>query len=345
MRTMRSGCGITCFRFCDSAVPSPPNLSRSIAVACGGNAEALVRLAPGPFVGRTPTINVRLLKDQTWRLAAARRAGPNASVSREKRSRGSDGNRRDHHYDAREMAGPAVHAGAGSGRARRHSARSRRGAVLGGVGVRGRKGPRGGIARRRALVWAALRITTSSTPSKWRASRFRFSTNCVRCTRWARTCGSFWRWARCLHDVGYYVNRKSHHRHGEYLIRNGEIPGLRGWRRDMVAALVRYHNSKSEPADRSPVLRGAGWPAAASRCGCSLRCCASRKSSNPSTRNASQAWTCKSQAARRFSMFARRKARGSISRALERKADLFEKEFHLKPEFRREPQKEKEKVA
>ena len=43
------------------------------------------------------------------------------------------------------------------------------------------------------------------------------------------------------------MNRKSHHRHGEYLVRNGEIPGLRGWRQDMVAALVRYHNSKSEP--------------------------------------------------------------------------------------------------
>ena len=26
-----------------------------------------------------------------------------------------------------------------------------------------------------------------------------------------------------------------------------KFPGLRGWRRDMVAALVRYHNCKSEP--------------------------------------------------------------------------------------------------
>jgi exopolyphosphatase/guanosine-5'-triphosphate,3'-diphosphate pyrophosphatase len=50
-----------------------------------------------------------------------------------------------------------------------------------------------------------------------------------------------------LHDVGYFINRKGHHRHGDYLIRNGDIPGLRGWRRDMVACLVRYHNSKSDP--------------------------------------------------------------------------------------------------
>ena len=55
-----------------------------------------------------------------------------------------------------------------------------------------------------------------------------------------------------LHDIGYYVHRKSHHRHGEYLVRNGEIPGLSGWRQDMVASLVRYHNSKSEPAIDHP---------------------------------------------------------------------------------------------
>ena len=53
-----------------SALPSPPKLSRAIAVACGGNAEALVRIASGPLVERTPTVNVRLLRDQTWRSAS-----------------------------------------------------------------------------------------------------------------------------------------------------------------------------------------------------------------------------------------------------------------------------------
>src|SRR6202789_3222814 len=51
-----------------SAMPAPTKLTRAVSVACGGNAEALVRLAPGPLVGRAPTINVRLLRDQTWRL-------------------------------------------------------------------------------------------------------------------------------------------------------------------------------------------------------------------------------------------------------------------------------------
>ena len=50
-----------------------------------------------------------------------------------------------------------------------------------------------------------------------------------------------------LHDVGRIVNDRGHHRHGEYLIRYGEIPGLSDQLRQAVGSLVRYHNHKSEP--------------------------------------------------------------------------------------------------
>ena len=50
-----------------------------------------------------------------------------------------------------------------------------------------------------------------------------------------------------LHDVGGFVSRKAHARHGEYLVRYGEIPGLSGWQREMVACLVRHHNGKTDP--------------------------------------------------------------------------------------------------
>ena len=53
--------------------------------------------------------------------------------------------------------------------------------------------------------------------------------------------------AGLLHDVGRIVNDRGHHRHGEYLIRYGEIPGLSNELRQMVGSLVRYHNHKSEP--------------------------------------------------------------------------------------------------
>jgi exopolyphosphatase/guanosine-5'-triphosphate,3'-diphosphate pyrophosphatase len=51
-----------------------------------------------------------------------------------------------------------------------------------------------------------------------------------------------------LHDVGHMVSHRGHHKHGEYLTLNGDIPGLEGRDRAVVAALVRYHNRKSEPA-------------------------------------------------------------------------------------------------
>jgi exopolyphosphatase/guanosine-5'-triphosphate,3'-diphosphate pyrophosphatase len=51
-----------------------------------------------------------------------------------------------------------------------------------------------------------------------------------------------------LHDVGHLVSHRGHHKHGEYLALNGDVPGLEGRDRAVVAALVRYHNRKSEPA-------------------------------------------------------------------------------------------------
>jgi exopolyphosphatase/guanosine-5'-triphosphate,3'-diphosphate pyrophosphatase len=51
-----------------------------------------------------------------------------------------------------------------------------------------------------------------------------------------------------LHDAGHMISHRGHHKHGEYLALNGDIPGLEGRDRAIVAGLVRYHNRKSEPA-------------------------------------------------------------------------------------------------
>src|SRR5437016_7529639 len=53
-----------------------------------------------------------------------------------------------------------------------------------------------------------------------------------------------------LHDTGHLISHRGHHKHGEYLALNGDIPGLEGRDRAIAAALVRYHNRKSEPAGR-----------------------------------------------------------------------------------------------
>ena len=55
-----------------------------------------------------------------------------------------------------------------------------------------------------------------------------------------------------LHDVGHRVSHRGHHKHGEYLALNGDIPGLEGRDRQIVGAVVRYHNRKSEPDGHHP---------------------------------------------------------------------------------------------
>jgi exopolyphosphatase/guanosine-5'-triphosphate,3'-diphosphate pyrophosphatase len=54
--------------------------------------------------------------------------------------------------------------------------------------------------------------------------------------------------AALLHDIGGVVHRRSHHKHTEYLINNGRIPGLDDSTRAMVAAVARAHR-KSMPTE------------------------------------------------------------------------------------------------
>jgi exopolyphosphatase/guanosine-5'-triphosphate,3'-diphosphate pyrophosphatase len=54
-----------------------------------------------------------------------------------------------------------------------------------------------------------------------------------------------------LHDVGRVVNAQAHHKHGEYLVRHADIPGLGKHQQIMVACLVRYHGKATpEPHHR-----------------------------------------------------------------------------------------------
>jgi exopolyphosphatase/guanosine-5'-triphosphate,3'-diphosphate pyrophosphatase len=143
-----------------------------------------------------------------------------------------------------------------------------------------------------------------------------------------------------LHDIGHFVNRKSHQRHGEYLIRNAEIPGLRGWRRDMVGALVRYHNTKSEPEVAHPsyaALDGAHRGQA--RMLSSLLRIAERLESEHEQRVTGVDVRIEGRKAI-FLIGAADGTRLDLA-GLERKAKLFETEFHLKAEFRRDQRKAK----
>jgi exopolyphosphatase/guanosine-5'-triphosphate,3'-diphosphate pyrophosphatase len=61
-----------------------------------------------------------------------------------------------------------------------------------------------------------------------------------------------------LHDVGEVVHTRGHHKHSEYMIRWGRIPGLEGLHREMVALLARCHRKSA--ADARKVIAEADLP-------------------------------------------------------------------------------------
>lgn len=229
-----------------SALPSPPRLSNATIVACGGNAEALASFAAGPREHGFPTINVRLMRDQAWKILPldvphrirafhVRRDRAEvmgiASIVLVTVAR---------YLNLREMLIPGVGV--------------REGILLDLIAAQYCGSPNNAEDRR-----AAERLRAGA---EWFARKFAYDArHAEHVCQMALSIfdqlrplheldgklRSMLEVAAILHDVGHYVSGKAHHRHGEYLIGNGEIPALRGWEQEMVAALVRYHNCKSEP--------------------------------------------------------------------------------------------------
>jgi exopolyphosphatase / guanosine-5'-triphosphate,3'-diphosphate pyrophosphatase len=143
-----------------------------------------------------------------------------------------------------------------------------------------------------------------------------------------------------LHDAGYFINRKAHHRHGEYLVRNADISGLRGWRRDMVGALVRYHNCKSEPGIEHGLYAALDG---ARRRQTRVLSALLRIAEKLESEHAEKIQGVDVEIAGRRAIFLIRAMEGTRLdlAGLEKKAGLFEREFQLKPEFRRAQRKEK----
>ncbi len=321
-----------------SAFPVPPMPKRSAVVACGGNAEALVRFAPAPNFGRIPTMNVRLLHDQMWRLLELDVPG-RMHVFRIRQDRA-------------EVIGIAAIV---------------IGTVAEWLGAQTMLVPGVGV-REGILLDLVAQQYSARLPEEQQAH----AAELLAGTRWfAQKVGIDLRHAENvsrlalslfdqlrplhemgpdqrlvlemaaqLHDAGHFISRKSHHRHGEYLIRNSEIPGMRGWRRDMVAALVRYHNCKSEPD-----VEHASYAAldGAHRRQTRLLGALLRIAEKLESEHSEGVQGIDVQISGRRAIFVIRASEGTRLdlAGLEKKAALFEKEFQLKPEFRRAQRKEK----
>ena len=229
-----------------SALPNPPRLTNSTTVACGGNAEALAGLAAGPRIQGIPTINVRLMRDQAWRILPLD-VPHRIRVFHVRRDRAEVMGIASivlvtvaQYFNLRDLLIPGVGV--------------REGILLDLIAAQYSGSPSNPEDRRNADRLRA--------GAEWFARKFAYDARHAEHVRQIALSifdqlrplhemdgelRSMLEVAAILHDVGDYLSRKAHHRHGEYLIGNGEIPALRGWQQEMVAALVRYHNCKSEP--------------------------------------------------------------------------------------------------
>ena len=136
-----------------------------------------------------------------------------------------------------------------------------------------------------------------------------------------------------LHDVGHRVSHRGHHKHGEYLALNGDIPGLEGRDRHIVSSVVRYHNRKSEPDGHHPAY--SGLTSTDKRI--TRRLASIVRIAEGLDHSHRQRILSLHASFQRGAVTFQVEARGDVSEDLrdaERSANLFEKEFHLQLFFR-----------
>jgi exopolyphosphatase/guanosine-5'-triphosphate,3'-diphosphate pyrophosphatase len=236
-----------------SALPCRPRRSCADAVACGGNAETLGLLASGPRAGAFTTLNPRLLRERLWQIL---------QLNVEERMRAFSVRR-----DRAEVMGVSAIVLA---------------TVTSWLRLRQMVVPRVGVREGLLYELASSQMSQPAMTEEHRKRSQEMLTGAesyaskVRCDLkhaeqvrllalqlfdqlWpyhhldheARTILAS---AAMLHDCGVLINRKGHHRHGEYLVHNAKIPGFEGWAKNMTACLVRYHNKNSEPSTAHAVF-------------------------------------------------------------------------------------------
>jgi exopolyphosphatase / guanosine-5'-triphosphate,3'-diphosphate pyrophosphatase len=315
----------------ESRLPSRPNLGESVTVALGGNAETLAAIAPGPRQNGVPTIQLSLLRERMDDI-----------LSRDVRERMKTfGVRR----DRADVIGIAALTFSTIGRYL-----NVRTLAIPSVGIRegllqeiaeeafSRKEPHRYTAAARQLIAGARSFARRLEYDQRHAEHVRELSvmlfdqlqpvhHLPTPFRVLLEAGAM------LHDVGHMVSHRGHHKHGEYLALNGDMPGLEGRDRAIVAALVRYHNRKSEPAGHhvSYSSLNSGDQRITRRLAAILRIAEALDHSHR------QRVTSLTTSFQRGAMGLQVKARGDATEDLRdanRSAELFEKEFHVRLHFR-----------
>ena len=315
----------------ESRLPARPNLGEQVAVALGGNAETLANIAPGPRLHGLPTIQLSLLRERLPDL-----------LERDVRERmKSYGIRRDRadvlgisaitfvtlgrYLNIRNFSIPSVGLREGLLQEIAREAFSRT------------EPHRYNAAARQLLVGTrslARRFQKDQTHAEHvrELSVLLFDQlqpvhHLPAQSRVLLEAGAL------LHDTGHMISHRGHHKHGEYLVLNGDIPGLEGRDRAIVAGLVRYHNRKSEPAGHHVAYSSLNNSdkRIARRLSAILRIAEALDHSHR------QRVTQLRAAFQRAAVGLQITARGDATEDLvdaNRSAELFEKEFHVRLYFR-----------
>ncbi|MGB6875271.1 MAG: Ppx/GppA phosphatase family protein [Candidatus Acidiferrales bacterium] len=226
--------------------PNSPDLSSALAVASGGNAEAFARITPGPKLNGIPSINLRLLRERLWGILA---------LNIEERMERFHVRR-----DRAEVLGVAAIVFSALARFLRL-----RTMLVPGVGVKegilwdlvsahfSALSPSAYAARFQPLLREARRV----------ASRFHCEASHAENVRklavelfdqLAPVHGLPYElrlsleMASILHEVGRAISARSQHKHGEYIVRHADIPGLAEADRLVVACLIRYQGNSDPDA-------------------------------------------------------------------------------------------------
>jgi exopolyphosphatase/guanosine-5'-triphosphate,3'-diphosphate pyrophosphatase len=315
----------------ESRLPARPNLGEQVAVALGGNAETLANIAPGPRLHGLPTIQLSLLRERLPDL-----------LGRDVRERmKSYGIRR----DRADVLGVAAITFVTLGRYL-----NIRNFSLPSVGLRegllqeiareafSRTEPHRYNAAARQLLVGTRSLARRFQKDQTHAEHVRELSvllfdqlqpvhHLPAQSRVLLEAGAL------LHDTGHMISHRGHHKHGEYLVLNGDIPGLEGRDRDIVAGLVRYHNRKSDPAGHHVAYSSLNNSdkRVARRLSAILRIAEALDHSHR------QRVTQLRAAFQRAAVGLQITARGDATEDLvdaNRSAELFEKEFHVRLYFR-----------
>jgi exopolyphosphatase/guanosine-5'-triphosphate,3'-diphosphate pyrophosphatase len=315
----------------ESRLPSRPNLGDGIAVALGGNAETLAAVAPGPREHGVPTLQLSLLRERLPGI-----------LKRDVRERMKAYAVRRDRADVMAIAAITFIT---LGRYL-----NLRTLLVPGVGIRegllqeiardafSRKEPHRYNAAARQLLVGTRSFARRLKYDQPHAEHVRELSimlfdqlqplhHLPAQARVLLEAGAL------LHDVGHMVSHRGHHKHGEYLVLNGDIPALEGRDAAMVAALVRYHNRKSDPAGHHTAY--SGLPTVDKRI--ARRLAAILRIAEGLDHSHRERVTNLRASFQRAAVGLQVTARGDAAEDLRdaiRSAELFEKEFHVRLYFR-----------